>query len=529
MRHRRSGDVALTFPIGPAHPRGRLLRAILATGIALGLSAVPMACAQIAGDGGAWAKAQSRAPVPLAPVPSFAPLVQKVLPAVVNVSVLRKAGTTVDRDDEEGGDPDDDFAASPLSQLLRRFLEQQRSPPATSRRVTLGSGFFIDPTGYIVTSHHVVAKAAQITVIFYDNTQQVARIVGHDAVTDLALLKVEMDRPVPHVAWGDSDTARIGDWVLAVGNPFGLGGTVSSGIVSARSRDIQSGPYDDFLQIDAAINRGNSGGPTFDLNGDVVGVTTAIYTPTGGSVGIAFAVPANLAKPIIDELRARGRIRRGWLGLQLQEVTRELATGLALPRPEGALVTDIAEGSPGARAGFRQGDVVLSFDGHAIRQMRELPLLVAKSPPGQKVRITAWRKGREITLKSVVEEMPDDSSSPADERDTERDRLAAQTASVLGLTLRPLTPELGHRFGIPEKIKGLLVLSVAEDSPFADLGIARGDVIVAINQQSVATPEDVAAQLEAAVARKAGAVLLLINRLGVSRFAALPIDQGSGL
>ncbi len=245
--------------------------------------------------------------------------------------------------------------------------------------MALGSGFIIDPSGYIVTNNHVVENATKVTVVFQDGSKHPAKIIGRDPKTDLALLKIDAPQPLPYVTWGDSNAAQVGDWVLAVGNPFGLGGTVSSGIISARGRDIHAGPYDDFLQIDASINRGNSGGPTFNLDGKVIGINTAIYSPNGGSVGIGFAIPSSLAKPVIDQLRAHGKVERGWLGVQIQGVTPEIAKSLGLPKAEGALVADVNPDGPAAKSGIKQGDVILSYDGHDLAKMRDLPLEVAET------------------------------------------------------------------------------------------------------------------------------------------------------
>ena len=523
MRRRRGSCVLLALPFG------RPLGAFLAAGIIFSLATIPAACAQIGPNSDPLARAQTPQHMPLAQIPSFAPLVQKVLPAVVNVSAIEKSGTPLGEDEGEDTNPGEGLPSlpSPFDELLRRFLEQQLIPHFSLQRTALGSGFVIDPAGYIVTSDHVVANADKITVILQDNTRQPARIVGRDAMTDLALLKIDVEHPLPSVAWGDSDAAQVGDWVVAVGNPFGLGGTVSSGIISARGRDIRSGPYDDFLQIDASINRGNSGGPAFNLDGQVIGITTAIYTPSGGSVGIAFAIPSSLARPVIEQLRARGRITRGWLGVQIQEITPDLAKGLGLPKVEGVLVADMTEGSPAAKSGFHQGDVILSFDGHAIQRLHDLPLLVAEAPLGHKAEVAVWRRGRAVTLWPVIEEMPETPSVASKDQGGERHPQVEGIASFMGLTLAPLTPEWRLWFNVSSKIKGVLVLSVADDSPFVDLDIARGDVMVTIDQQPVSTPQDAMAKLRAAAARDDGSVLLLINRNGTSRFAALPMSHGA--
>ena len=346
---------------------------------------------------------------------SFAPLVQDVIPAVVNVSAVQRPGKAAADSDVFGGvdpvkDPKTDaLPLSTLDQLLRKFFEEQeRKGGPNLRGLALGSGFIIDPRGYIVTDNHVVENSDGVTVTFHDGTQHKAEIVGRDPLTDLALLKIDTTRPLPYVDWGDSDAARVGDWVLAIGNPFGLDDTVSTGIISARGRDIHSGPYDDFLQIDAAINRGNSGGPTFDLDGKVIGINSAIYSPNGGSVGIGFAIPANLARPVVQQLLQHGKVERGWLGVQIQPVTAEIAQGFGLPRPEGALVAGVSPAGPAARAGLAQGDVILAVNGHAVERMRDLPFIVAEMPAGQAVDVTVWRRGQRMSLRPVIGAMPAD-------------------------------------------------------------------------------------------------------------------------
>ena len=350
-----------------------------------------------------------------APVASFAPIVQEVMPAVVNVSAMQRVSkAAADREDTRGGRVEDRVALngvppSVLDELLRRFLDGHHHRGAAGPKVAsvaLGSGFIIDPSGYVVTDDHVVENAEAVTVVVQDATEYSARIIGRDPLTDLALLKIDGARPLPHVRWGDSDAARVGDWVLAIGSPFGLDNTVSSGIISGRGRDIHAGPYDDFLQIDAAMNRGNSGGPTFDLSGNVIGINTAIYSPNGGSVGIGFAIPANRARPVVEQLKAQGRVARGWLGVQIQPVTDEIARTLGLPNAAGALVGKVGAGSPAAAAGFERGDVILSINGREIRRMHDLPLVIAETPIGQMAAVTVWRRKAALELRPIIGEMP---------------------------------------------------------------------------------------------------------------------------
>jgi serine protease Do len=350
-----------------------------------------------------------------APAPSFAPIVQEVMPAVVNVSAVQRVSkAAVDREGTQAGGVQDRVALSGIppsviEEMLRRFLDGRRhkgEPDPKIASVALGSGFIIDPSGYVVTDDHVVENADAVTVVVQDATEYSARIVGRDPLTDIALLKIDGARPLPNVRWGDSDGARIGDWVLAIGSPFGLDNTVSSGIISGRGRDIHAGPYDDFLQIDAAMNRGNSGGPTFDLRGNVIGINTAIYSPNGGSVGIGFAIPANRARPVVEQLKEHGKVARGWLGIQIQPVTAEIARNVGLANSAGALVAKVGAGSPAAAAGFEQGDVILSINGQEIRRMHDLPLVIAETPIGRIAAVTVWRRNAALGLRPVIGEMP---------------------------------------------------------------------------------------------------------------------------
>ncbi|MGH6973343.1 MAG: DegQ family serine endoprotease [Stellaceae bacterium] len=507
---------------------GGLRRFALGAVFTIALAAAPMAAFAQALTGGSGSA--------IVPMPSFAPMVKKVLPAVVNISVTEKSDVATSGDDDQedqqlgqNDNPFQGFPPSPFDEFLRRFFQQQQrqfhgSPVPQGQRVALGSGFIIDPTGYVVTNNHVVQDASKVAVILQDNSRHPAKVIGRDPKTDLALLKIESKEPLPYVTWGDSDAAQVGDWVLAVGNPFGLGGTVSPGVLSARGRDIHAGPYDDFLQIDASINRGNSGGPDFNLQGQVIGINTAIYSPNGGSVGIGFAIPSSLAKPIIEQLRTHGKVERGWLGVQIQSVTPDIAKSLGLAKAEGALVADVTKDSPAGKAGMKQGDVILSYDGHDIGQVRDLPIAVAETPVGQTAAIKVWRNDKPTSVQVKIGEMPNNVGQVATTEQPQQGKSAA-----MGLKLSSLTPELRRQARVPKDVHGVIVTDVAAGSPLGAIGVQSGDVIVSINRKAVATPREAIHELEAAQEAKGPSktILLLINRHGVNEYVALTVQNGA--
>jgi len=442
---------------------------------------------------------------------SFAPLVREVSPAVVNIAASRDAQP---RDVAQPQRPAP-VPGSPLEEFLRRFGGPGARPDAAPRRATaLGSGFVVDPAGYIVTNNHVAGEATDISVTFADGRQLKARLVGRDEKTDLALLKVESDRPLEAVRWGDSDAVQVGDWVLAVGNPFGLGGTVTAGIVSARGRDIQAGPYDDFLQLDAPINQGNSGGPAFDMQGAVIGVNTAIYSPNGGSVGIGFAIPSAIARPVVEELRARGRVERGWIGVAVQPLTPEIALGLGLQATQdGALVAQVEPGSPAAIGGLRQGDVVVGVDGKPVNRLRELPRAIAATKPGASATLDILRRGAAMQVTLRVGATPQAERAAADE--------------PAGLAFAPLTAELRARLDLPAEARGAAIAQVREGSVAQRVGLAPGDLVVEVGGEKVESPEQAARAIAAARARHAASVLLLVDRHGAERYVALRLPHGA--
>jgi serine protease Do len=450
---------------------------------------------------------------------SFADLAAKVTPAVVNIASKHKLAQA---GDDNGHTPFVVPKGSPFEDFFKHFNERQR-PDNGAEAMALGSGFIVDPTGYVVTNNHVVDDATEVNVTLNTGTTYPAKVIGTDKKTDLALLKVESPTPLPAVSFGDSDAVRVGDWVMAVGNPFGLGGTVTSGIVSARGRDLNSSPFDDFLQIDASINQGNSGGPTFSMAGEVIGINTAIFSPNGGSVGIGFAIPSNLAKTIIATLREKGSIERGWLGVQIQGVTPDIASAVGLDKPAGAIVSDVMPDSPAAKAGLQRGDVILTFNGKAVDRLHDLPRLVAAAPIGGKAEVTLWRNRAQQTVTVEVAKLAEDQVAANDNQPEAPAAPAADSVETLGLTLASLTPDLRQQFGIAETINGVVVTSVADDGPAAKRGLQPGDVIEQVGSAPVATPQQVASLAKAARAENRDAVLLLVNRQGDEIFVAVEV------
>jgi serine protease Do len=480
---------------------------------------------------------------------SFADLAAKLLPAVVNISSTQTLKPGQDSGDDSGDNPGNQGGGngnqggngnraapdmpqfppgSPFEQFFKDFLNRnhQGQQDALPRQQTsLGSGFIIDPSGLVVTNHHVIDNADQITVTLQDGTNFKAEIVGQDTKTDLALLRIKSDKPLPSVKFGDSDKTRVGDWVLAIGNPFGLGGSVTAGILSARARDINSGPYDDFLQTDASINRGNSGGPMFNMDGDVIGINTAIYSPSGGSIGIGFAIPSDLAKPVLDQLKEYGHPRRGWLGVNIQNVTDEIAESLGLDKPKGALIASVHDGGPAQVAGIQPGDVVLMFDGKPIDDMRQLPLIVAETPIDKSVKVMVWRKRAEVDLDVKVGELKEDTAVAANAPKQEKPAAPVDTVKALGLSLANLTPELRQRYGLANDVSGVVITDVDNGGPSADKGMRAGDVVVEVAQDDVKTTDQILSKVSEA--KKAGrkSVLLLVDRQGDLRFVAVKLDS----
>lgn len=460
--------------------------------------------------------AQAQAPegAPL----SFADLVDQLLPVVVNIS-------TTQRSDSRRPPAVPNFPeGSPFEDFFDDFLNEQNPDLQPREATALGSGFIIDPSGYVVTNLHVIDGADEIRVILQDDTNLPAELIGSDEKTDLALLKVESDTPLPYAPWGDSDATRVGDWIIAIGNPFGLGGSVSAGIISARARDLDSGPYDDYLQTDAAINRGNSGGPMFNLDGEVIGVNTAIISPTGGSVGIGFAIPATIANNVVEQLREFGHTRRGWLGVRIQHVTSEIAESLDLDRARGALVASVDEEGPAQAAGIEAGDVILTFNDRPVTESRRLPRIVAETPIGHDVPVVVWRHGEEVALSVIVGELEEaEEAAQAPPANPEQEQDEAMVAE-LGLTLGTITAGRRSEFSLGADTEGVVVVSVEAGSPADEKGIVPGDVIVEVMQEAVTSPGDVAMRVREAQEVGRRSVLVLLDRGGELRFEAIRID-----
>lgn len=463
---------------------------------------------------------QGSAPATPTPPSSFADMVENLLPAVVNISSTQKPEMPEEQPEMPQFQP-----GSPMEDFFDEFMQKRGGGMLAIPQASLGSGFVVDAEkGLVITNNHVVRDAEEVRVTFHDDETLPAEVIGRDEKTDLAVLKVTTKKKLTAVKFGNSDVLRVGDWVVAIGNPFGLGGTVTAGIISARQRDINSGPYDDYLQTDASINRGNSGGPMFNLKGEVIGINTAIFSPSGGSVGIGFAIPSALAKPVIDQLLAYGHTRRGWLGVHVQTVTPEIAESLGLLNPEGALVASVTSGGPAEKAGLKTGDVILSFNGEKLTGMRQLPRLVAETEINKDCKIIYWRDGKEETTNAKVGEL-----EKAEEDgligSNQSDNIKGTKIGSIGVTLSPITEMLRQDYMIPGNVEGVVITAVNDMSEAATKGLLPGDVIVKISQQPAKDPKNVAEIIETAIKEGRTSLLLLLNRGGDSRFVALKLED----
>jgi serine protease Do len=465
---------------------------------------------------------------------SVAPVAEKLIDAVVNIS------TSQTLKGPEGVPLPKVPKGAPFEEFFEDFFNRKGGRAPSDRKVSsLGSGFVIDgKEGIVVTNNHVIDGADEIVVNFNDGSKlKVDKVLGKDTKTDLALLKVTPKKPLPSVGFGSSTKLRVGDWVMAIGNPFGLGGSVTVGIISAKQRDINSGPYDDYLQTDAAINKGNSGGPLFNMDGEVIGVNTAIISPTGGSIGIGFAVPSDTALVVIDQLRQFGETRRGWLGVKIQTITDDIAEASGVKENSGALVASVTPGSPAAKAGIQDGDVILKFDGKDVTSMRGLPRLVAQTPIGKDVDVELLRKGQRLNLKVAVGRLAEESEpakTAAKEapkgkggkgKDSGKSAPPSGRSSLIGLVLAPLNDELREKHGIGKDVKGVIVLDVDPASPMTEKGVKVGDVIVEVAYEAVSSLDDIAKSVDKV--KKAGrknVLLRLEDGKGDMRLVAVPVQ-----
>lgn len=457
---------------------------------------------------------------------SVADLAEGLLEAVVNISTSQKSEGS---ESPDAVPPPELPEGSPFQDLFDDFFKDRQDTPSLRDMSSLGSGFVVDAEkGIIVTNNHVISGADEIEVNFSDGSKLAAELVGTDTKTDIAVLKIDPTaKKLKAVRFGDSDKMRIGDWVMAIGNPFGLGGSVTVGIVSARNRDINAGPYDDFIQTDAAINRGNSGGPLFNMSGEVIGINTAIISPSGGSIGIGFSIPAKLAIGVVDQLAQYGETRRGWLGVRIQPVTPEIAESLGMAVSKGALVGGVIKGGPVDNGSIQPGDVIIRFDGQDVEEMRDLPRAVADSPVGKEVDVVIVRKGTEQTVKVTLGRLEDGEKLAAAETATQPadQGEALSTASVLGMTVGELTDEARQKFGITGDVSGVLVAEVTDGSAAAERGVVAGDVITEIAQESVTSPKDVADRVAALKEQgRKNALLMLSNKSGELRFVTVRME-----
>ncbi len=445
---------------------------------------------------------------------SMADLIEVVKPAVVNISVTGKAAGQINYRTRQPGFP----SGTPYDEFFRHHFGQGPTNryPAPEFKAA-GSGFMITPDGLVVTNNHVVRNADKVTITLDNGKQYSAKILGTDPKTDLALLKIKSSDTFAYVSFGDSDRARVGDQILAIGNPFGLGNTATTGIISARGRDIQSGPFDDFIQIDAPINQGNSGGPLFDLNGKVVGINTAIYSPNGGNVGIGFAIPSAQAESVIEQLRTTGHVERSWLGVQIQPLTSELADSLELSDTEGAVIVSVVSDSPAKRAGLKIGDVITTFDGKKITKPKDLSRAVANAAPDQKYSMNVWRKGKQRRLTVVTNESPRQQVAISPQN-------SVTEPGKLGLALVPLTPQTRQHYRLSSDVEnGAVIANVANGSPAQQTGLLPGDVIVRVGDKDISSPKEVVEAVTQTNTEDHDKILLLVTRGDSSRFVTLKI------
>ncbi|TMJ24635.1 MAG: Do family serine endopeptidase [Alphaproteobacteria bacterium] len=456
----------------------------------------------------------------------FSELAAKVTPAVVNVQVTMKAGASDDEETQMSDRGSDRGTQQQLEEFMRQFAERfgqqgQRQQRVHPKAQAVGTGFIVDPSGIIVTNYHVAGKADSITVTLQDGRKLPAKLLGGDEKTDLAVLKVKSDKALPYVEFEDGSKVKVGQPVMAVGNPFGLGGTVTTGIVSARGRDIQSGPFDDYIQTDAAINRGNSGGPLFDMDGKVIGINTAIFSPTGGSIGLGFAIPSSIAEPVVSQLKSHGRVERGLLGVQIQPVTDEIASSLSLGSTTGALVAQVEPDSAAHKAGVKEGDIIKSVDGKDIPTIRDLTRTIAGFTPGSTVKLGVLRDGKEMTASAKLGDYSKTGKqAKASDEDSNKGQDGKVSPGAFGFSLAPLSPDARQQLGLKDNVKGALIAAVESGSPAEEQGLRAGDVIQQVGREPVDGPKDASAKLKDAKDAKKP-VLMKVYREGSTRFVAV--------
>ncbi|MCF8473131.1 MAG: DegQ family serine endoprotease [Emcibacter sp.] len=462
---------------------------------------------------------------------SFADLAEKLLPAVVNVNTTQTI--KIDRRTMP------QFPG--MEEFFRRFgqghegdngknndeesgTDNGESRPLTRQRQSLGSGFIIDASGIIITNNHVIDKADEIMIKMHDGREFKAEVIGKDSKLDLAVLKVESDKPLPFVKFGDDSKSRIGDWVLAIGNPYSLGGTITAGIISARNRDIQSGPYDKYIQTDASINRGNSGGPMFNMDGEVIGINTAIFSPSGGNIGIGFAIPSNQAQRVIGQLQAFGHAKRGRIGISFQPVTDDIAESLGMKEGQGALVSSVVDGGPADKAGIQAGDIILEYEGKVIKERNELPIWVANTEIGQKVKLLILRKGSKKIVTLSVDELSEAGEDQSSQNESDNGDTAVEGKKTLGMLLEPITDKIRQSLKLDDDVKGVVISSVDLNSPAGERGLMRGDVIVEITQEAVDTVDAALARIDDLRNKGRKSILLKIIRQGNIAFVTIKFD-----
>jgi serine protease Do len=452
---------------------------------------------------------------------SFANLAEKLLPAVVNISTTALAKKNSGKRPQLPQFP----PGSPFEEFFKEFFDKN-NPQQQRKSTSLGSGFIIAKSGIVITNNHVIKDADEIKVILQNNETLTAEVIGRDAKTDIAVLRIKPKKDLPFVKFGDSDKMRVGDWVVAIGNPFGLGGSVTAGIVSARGRNIGSGPYDDFIQTDASINRGNSGGPLFNMAGEVIGINTAIFSPSGGSIGIGFSIPSKTAKSVISQLVKYGKTRRGWLGVRIQKVTPEIAESLGLRKPVGALIASVTKSSPAAMGGIRAGDVILKFNNKSVKEMRNLPKIVAETEINMKVDVEIWRERRKMIMQVSVGELDERESIEKTKKPAEKIiKEKRLKISSIGISISRISDSTRQKYNLKANSKGVIIVDVDNGGVAAEKGIKVGDVIVEVSQSAVSRPNDVKKKIDSARSLGRKSVLFLVQAQEGLRFVALRITK----